>query len=84
MMAGVLALVLLIVMWTIAGLIMWGAVATGQYFFKGATEDSDSSGVSLGYKIAGVLIPLTFIVPFSLAFFVGGITTSLSIVAAAD
>ena len=69
----VVGVVLLIILWGLAALIMWGAVATGQYFFsQGAMYAVSSPGTKLGYEIGGVLIPLLFIAPFSLAFFLGG------------
>ena len=61
----IVGVVLLILFWGIAALIMWGAVATGQAFFA-------MDGIVA--KIAGVLIPIVFIVPVGLAFFTGGLT----------
>lgn len=70
----ILGLIALIILWGIAGLTMWGAVATGQYFFKqGETYKESSPGTKLGYEVGGVLIPLLLIAPFSLVFFVAGI-----------
>ena len=62
--AAVFGVVTLIVFWVIAGLILWGAVATGQAFWA-------MEGVVA--KIAGVLIPLMFIVPFAVTFFFAGL-----------
>ena len=64
----VFGLVFLVVFWLIAGLIMWGAVATGQYFF-GLKDAAGGNGPSGGAMAGGVLIPLLFIVPISLTFF---------------
>ncbi len=79
MSGGVVGLVVLIVCWAIAGLIMWGAVETGKYFFS--QTDGTDGGPSTLAKIAGILIPLLFIAPSSVAFFFAGISSGVAGVA---
>ena len=81
----IVGIISLIILWGIAGLVMWGAVATGQYFFdQGATYKESSPGTKLGYEVGGVLIPLLFIAPFSLIFFAGGIGAVSSSIASSE
>lgn len=70
----VVGIVFLLILWLIAGLVLWGAIATGNYFFAQGDRYAESSpGASLGFKAGGVLIPLLFIAPISLAFFIAGL-----------
>lgn len=68
----IVGIIVLVVLWAVAGLILWGAVATGQYFFALGEQYKDTNpAANIGAKIGGVLFGLT-IGGLALPFLYGG------------